>query len=96
MGIEDAVVVAAVIVAPGVLVAVGVVGVVVAVGLAVAIVRVGAVLVGDRLDARGRHHPDAAEVRRVDQPVQPAFELQPVDDEKPGVADGPRIGGVGW
>ena len=40
----------------------------------------------------GRHHPGTAEVRRVDQTVEPAFELQPVDHEDPRFADGPRVG----
>ena len=48
-------------------------------GMGVVIV-VGVMLAGDRLDAVGRHHPDTAELGSVDQPVQPALELQPVDD----------------
>jgi len=67
-------------------------GVFVVVGPAVASVCFGAMLVSDRFDAVGRHHPDTAEVRSIDQPVQPAFELQPVDDEDLRFADGPRIG----
>ena len=46
----------------------------------------------DRLDAVGRHHPDTAEVRSVDQTIQPALELQPVDDNDLRFADGPRVG----
>ena len=50
-----------------------------------------AVLVSDWLDAVGRHHTDTAEFRSVDQPVQPAFKLQAVDDNNLRFADGPGI-----
>ena len=59
---------------------------------AVVVVFVVLVLECDRLDAVGRHHADAAEVRSVDQAVQPALELQPVDHQDLRFADGSRIG----
>ena len=46
----------------------------------------------DRLDAFGRHHAHAVEVGGVDQTVEPAFELQPVDHKDLRFADGSRIG----
>ena len=47
----------------------------------------------DRLDAVGRHHAHAIEIRSVDQTVEPTFELQPVDDKDRRSTDGPRVGG---
>ena len=86
---------AVVMVALGVFVVVVVVvpfGVLVAVTVVV-MVPLGVIVVErDRLDAFGRHRAYAAEVRGVDQPVQPAFELQPVDDQDLRFADGPRVG----
>ena len=67
-------------------------GVRVVAGFAGGSVRVGAVFVSHRLDAVGRHHLDTAEVRSLDQAIQPAFKLQPVDDKDLRLADGARIG----
>ena len=69
-----------------------VVGVVILVGVVVIVVVV--ILEPDRLDPVGCHHADAAKVRRLDQPVQPAFEREPVEHENLGLAHGSRIGGT--
>ena len=97
MGVEGTVVMALVMVDLGVFVVVMAfvivgLGVFVVVGVAIVSRHADIVLVCDRLDAVGRHHPDTAEVRSLDQTVQPAFELQPVDDKNPRFADGLRIG----
>ena len=52
---------------------------------------VGVVLVSDQVDAVGCNDSDTAEVRSVDQPVQPAFKVQPVDDKDLRFADSPSI-----
>ena len=49
-------------------------------------------LASNRVDAVSCLHPEAAEVRSIDQPVQPALELQPIDDKDLRLADGSRIG----
>ena len=46
---------------------------------------VGVFVKRDWLDAVGRHHQDAVEVRSLGQPLQPALELQPVDEKDPGL-----------
>ena len=65
-------------------------------GSAFSVVIVMAVLVlvvldGYRLDPRRGHHADTTEIRRLHQSVQPALEVQPVDDENMRLAD--RTGG---
>ena len=61
--------------------------------LVVAVIMTVLVVERDRVDPFGRHHPDTAEIRSVDQTGQPALELQPVDDKDLRFADGPRVGG---
>ena len=46
----------------------------------------------DRLDPLGCHHAHAIEIRSVDQPIEPALELQSVGDKDRRFADGPRVG----
>ena len=48
---------------------------------------------GNRFDPLCRHHAQAGEVGGVDQPVEPAFELEPVDDEHFCLTHGPGVGG---
>ena len=50
------------------------------------------ILKPDCLDPVGRHHADAAKARRLDQPVQPAFECKTVEHEDIGLTHGARIG----
>ena len=72
-----------------------VLGVIMAMVVVVVVVIVVIVVVfeGDRLDPVGGHHACATEVRGVDQPVDPAFELQPVDDEDISLTHRARVGG---
>ena len=50
-----------------------------------------AILKRDRLDAIGRYHTDAVKVRRLNQPVQPAFECEAVEHEDVSLAHGTCI-----
>ena len=53
---------------------------------------IGVLLIGDRRNPVGRHDAETAEIGSVDQPVQPAFELQAVHDEDLRLAHGSRGG----
>ena len=44
------------------------------------------VIKGDGLDALGRHHPEAVEVRCTHETIEPALEFQSVDEQNLGLA----------